>query len=279
MTYGTSYAPACTASYAPAYTAAYAPAYTAAYAPTTYTAAYRPYITAYAPLQAEVVTTSYAPSTVYRPVEMAPVVETSVAPACSACSANSGCSACSSCSSGVSQAMYEGAPAGSSCPACAASTSGATYYGDNGAPAQGGITSEPATPTPTVSESEAIPGSSSYPPEAPASQSNQNNGAAPANGVDAPEKNPVDPKALPDEDASKPAGADSSTSLDFGAPPLIGPRNGDRTAHRPTVEIHDAVYRQPVRQSPVSTTSAKKVTPVSTGATVKANGWYSVESR
>jgi hypothetical protein len=69
-----------------------------------------------------------------------------------------------------------------------------------------------------------------------------------------------------------PAATDSSTLYEFQAPPLLGPQN-DRTAHRPTVDIHNAVYRQPARQAVrVSTTVAKA--PLD-----DANGWESVKDR
>jgi hypothetical protein len=70
----------------------------------------------------------------------------------------------------------------------------------------------------------------------------------------------------------------------------LGPQN-DRTANRPTVDIHDAVYRQPARKATVGTTTvAKPLTPASTAAPqtaapqtaapqTDANGWYSVSER
>jgi hypothetical protein len=51
---------------------------------------------------------------------------------------------------------------------------------------------------------------------------------------------------------------------------LFGPSN-DKVAHRPTVDVHNAVYRQPVRNTNVSTTVAKPA--------AVANGWYGIADR
>ena len=279
---------------APVYTAAYAPAYTAAYAPAAYTAGYTPYITAYAPLQQAVVQTSYlpavsaspctscatqttvayAPSTVYRPVEVAPIVQTVVAaPACSACSVEAPCGGCSSCAAGVSQAGYvESAPVASDCPSCAAS-SGAPYYGASAAVPSGTI-SGPETPQPELSPEVAAPAGQEYGAQRPETSGT-------ANGAQKPESSVVDPKPEADDAAGPEAEAgpeaDSGASYEFQAPPLIAPQN-DRTANRPTVDVHNAVYSQPARQGRISTTAAKVAAPQA-APTVDANGWYSVAER
>jgi hypothetical protein len=281
--YSVGYAPTYPASYAPTYTASYAPAYTASYAPATYTAGYTPYITAYAPLQSAVVqtsyaapvvsggcsscaqstTVSYAPSTVYRPVEVAPVI---AAPACSACAVEAPCSACSA---GVSQVSYvEGAPATSSCANCAAEAGTPVY--NSGPPAPPASSqSGPATPQPELSGAVPEPADRSYGTQRPTA----NDGAT---GTSEAEKSVV-PGPAPEDDAAGPeadpaASTDSKTSYDLEAPPLLGPQN-DRTANRPTVDIHNAVYRQPARQATrVSTTAAKAALP-------DANGWESVRDR
>jgi hypothetical protein len=270
-------APTYSVGYAPAYTAAYAPAtYTAAYAPPTYTASYTPYITAYAPLQTPVVqtvpavssgcstcaqttTVSYAPSTVYRPVELTPVVST---PACSTCSVAAPCGACSACSTTVSQASYVEGAAPADCPGCAVAAGTPQYYPEATsqpptAPAQG----SPATPQPALKPEVAAPPASTY--------------GEPTNGANSPSQEksvmpgPADPA---EEDAAGPEAdpaADSSTY--FEAPPLLGPQN-DRTANRPTVDVHNAVYSRPARQAARVSTTAAKVAPA-----VDANGWYAVD--
>jgi len=267
--YVASYAPTYTAAYAPTVTAGYAPVVTAAYAPAaTYTASYAPYVTAYAPLQTAVVqpvvsapacascppatVTSYAPSTVYRPVEVAPVVVADP------------CAACATCAPAVSQTVYtEGAVAAPACINCAAAPAGQPVYEYGGSSAQGGANVGPQTPQPALKPEVATPGESQYPPAPP-----------PAEGTKPEEESVVDPKPEADDnDAATPP--DNSTSLDFPeAPPLVPPQN-DRTANRPTVDVHNAVYRQPVRQSPVSTTAAKPVVQASSAPKMDANGWYS----
>jgi len=267
-TYTAAYAPAVTAAYAPtAVTAAYAPVVTAAYAPAaTYTAAYAPYVTAYAPLQTAVVqpivsapacascppatVTSYAPSTVYRPVEVAPVV------------AADPCAACVSCPPAVSQAVYtEGAVA--ACPTCVAAPASEPVY-SGGASAPGGAAAEPQTPQPAFKPEVPTPAESQYPP-----------GAPPADGTKTQEESTVVPGPEAEDDEVEAPAGDTETSLKFPeAPPLIPPQN-DRTANRPTVDVHNAVYRQPVRQTPVSTTAAKAVVQASATPKMDANGWYS----
>lgn len=82
--------------------------------------------------------------------------------------------------------------------------------------------------------------------------------------------------------SAKPGGANGAeateptTYWNFEAPPLIGPQNNDRTAHRPTVDVHHAVYRQSAGGANVSATSASAAAakPISDGS-----GWYSVSER
>jgi len=281
--YSVGYAPTYPASYAPTYTASYAPAYTASYAQAPYTAGYSPYITAYAPLQSAVVqtsyaapvasggcstcaqptTVSYAPSTVYRPVEVAPVI---AAPACSACAVEAPCSACSA---GVSQVSYvEGAaPATSSCANCAAESGTPVYnYGTPAPPASS--QAGPPTPQPELNGAVPTPADPTYGTQRPT-------GTEGAAGSDAAEKavspGPAEDDAMGPE-ADPAASTDSKTSYDLEAPPLLGPQN-DRTANRPTVDIHNAVYRQPVRQATRVSTAAAKAT------LTDANGWESVRDR
>ena len=297
--YSVGYAPSYAAAYPPAYTSAYAPSYTAAYAPAaTYTAGYTPYITAYAPMQQAVVqtsyspvvaaapctgcaqstTVSYAPSTVYRPVEVAPVVQTVIAaPACSMCSVEAPCGACSTCAPTASQASYvESTP--SNCPTCAPATPAQPeYYGGATSTAEGGMSStSPGLPQPRLTPEVAAPTGQEYGAQRPADASGTTSGTSPENSV-------VAPGPAAEEDATGPeaetgAETDSSTFYDFQAPPLLGPQN-DRTANRPTVDVHNAVYSQPVRQARVSTTVAKVATQSSVAPGTDANGWYSVPDR
>jgi hypothetical protein len=102
-----------------------------------------------------------------------------------------------------------------------------------------------------------------------------------ADSVGAPESSVVDPKPEADDATgpeADPAAADTNTFYDFQAPPLLGPQN-DRTANRPTVDVHNAVYSQPVRQARASTTAAKMATQSSARPATDANGWYSVPER
>jgi hypothetical protein len=84
----------------------------------------------------------------------------------------------------------------------------------------------------------------------------------------APAANPPAPSPQPDDavEATPP-----NKSASFDAPQLLGPVN-DKTAHRPTVDVHNAVYRQPARSTNVSTTVAAK-------PAMDANGWYGVANR
>jgi len=115
---------------APTYTAAYAPYNAAAYSATPYRAAYRPYLTAYAPLARR--------QFVARPVVLQPTYAYSAASNC-----------CNTCSTGVSQATYN-APA-ASCSSCA-----------TGSFSNGAITGPP-TPTPKWPLDELTPTKADYP--------------------------------------------------------------------------------------------------------------------
>lgn len=217
-------APTYTVGYAPT-AAAYTP-YTAAYAytPTSYTAAYRPYVTAYAPLARP------ASYTVARPVVMSPVVSTCGTCGCNPCSCNpcgcaqpacGGCGTCSSCSSCSSGVSQAvyGAPS-TGCSSCAAG-SGVPIY-------SGASTGSSQIPQPQLAPNETIPDSSRY-----ESQRQES--------IDT----TTDPEPV----------TDSSTY--FEAPKLFNPR--DRSASRPTVDVHNAVYRQPVTNHAASHVPAKEV--------------------
>lgn len=234
--YATTYAAPYTAAYTP-YQAAYAytpTSYTAAYAPATYTAAYAPavYTTAYRPYL-----TSYAPlaTTAYyaaaRPVVMSPIVSTCSVCGCDPCGcaqpACASCDACGSYSAGVGQAIYT-EPA-SNCPGCAPASGVPSY---SSTPSVG-----PATPQPQLAPDEGTPSDSMY-------ESNRLE-------ID---EQPADPSPS----------SESDSSTYFEAPKLFSPQ--DRTASRPTAEIHDAVYRQEAAYRGVSQTSAE----------VDANGWHAV---
>lgn len=260
--YTAAYAPSYTAAYAPSYTSLYAPTYTAAYAPT-YTAAYAPaaaapYVTAYAPLSRPVVQTSYyAPTTVYSPAALSPVIETPLAveaaPACApACAACPGTTAVIPQTSVVEQAGYV-QPAAAPCSGCA-SSSAVIDYGTP-APAAAAPSSGPFTGVPEL-PSTGAPTQSNYP-------------AKSDNGEKAAE-NPSTTPGPAEEDEIEPQ-ADPNASFD--APMLLKP-NPDRTANRPTVDIHQAVYRQPVRTSAVSATAEWTSTTPSLEA--GAEGWVSV---
>lgn len=294
-------APTYTTGYAPVYTAAYAPTYTAAYAPAiTHTAAFTPYLTSYAPLQQPVVqtsyspaatsaccpqssptaviTTSYAPSTVYRPVEVQPIVDTVAA---------APCSSCPSCPTSVSQAIYsEAAPASTGCAGCAESGSGPNFTFGTESAAQGSTTQGSASQgstsgleQPTLAPHEPAPTGANYGGSSPgstgaagsanAAQESTDGGAVPGPGPDDGAASEPGPGA-----EAKPN--DSSTFYFPEAPQLLSPQN-DRTAHRPTVDVHNAVYRRPVRNANVSTTTAKPAT--SSAPTSNAGGWYSISER
>jgi len=84
---------------------------------------------------------------------------------------------------------------------------------------------------------------------------------------------PVSPSTSTPTPDPAPAADDASTYL---APPkLLGPSN-DRTANRPTVDVWNAVYRQPAAGAAVSTTVAKPVSATRTEAQIDSEGWVSV---
>lgn len=295
---------------APAYTATYVPTtYSASYAPAAYAASYTPapYIAAYAPVQtplvqtsympvtttpacstcttatpAPVVTTNYAPTTVYRPVEVAPVVQSAVIQSAPACCPLDPCGACAACTTTVTQATYVPGTTVSApgCAACApATTSAPTYATPPATPGAGAAAGAQATPPPSLPSDYAAPSTSQYAP----GQGSTANGAAGAQNKES--AGGVAPSPLPDEgeDGSGTPnttnGAEATeptTYWNFEAPPLIGPQNNDRTAHRPTVDIHNAVYRPAAGGANVSATSASTTVakPVS-----DAGGWYSVSER
>jgi hypothetical protein len=248
--YSASYAPAYTTSYAPTYTTAYAPApYSVSYAPAAYTTSYStPYVTSYAPLQRQVV--------------MSPVVVDSpaIATGCSTCAVEAPCSACTSCAPAapcsscaattvVEQATY-GAPAAAPCTNCAQGSS--ITYAD---PSMGtGASTSSQTPQPQLTPQEAAPLRSNYPDVTP------------------PATTTPDPGPAAEQKPS-----DSSTY--FEPPALFIP--GDRTAQQesakpinraPSVEVWNAVYRQPVNTDNVSTSN--KV--AHSQAEIDAAGWSSV---
>jgi hypothetical protein len=76
-----------------------------------------------------------------------------------------------------------------------------------------------------------------------------------------------------------PAAATTPPGGAFDAPPLMSPPYTDHTASRPTVDVHMAVYRQPVDAASVSTTTGRPVTPVAASRAVDAGGWTTVSGR
>jgi hypothetical protein len=246
-----------------------------------------PYVTGYAPMQRTYV--SYAPSatTVYSPAVIEPVMSASACSTCSTCVDASPCSACAGGTAVVEQAAYSTpvttvAPA-TGCSSCAEGVSTSvpqySYPAGTASPATAPLSNaDPATPQPSLADEPApAAGSQQYRAQLP-----ETNGTGTTGGTNTgttgsgteDEKSVVEPRPMGDEE---PTAGDTST---FQAPPLLGPQN-DRTANRPTVDIHDAVYRQPVRKSNVGTTTvAKPVTPVSAAASkTDAHGWYSVSER
>lgn len=281
-------APVYTTSYAPAYQASYAPTYTASYAPAPYVAAYAPLPTTvvqtsyYAPAAPScvscatpAVTTNYAPTVVYRPITASPVVQTAFVEAVPSCCPADPCGACAACATTVSTASYVDSAVVTTpaCPSCAPATS-----------------SEPTFTTPSSGASSGSASTQTPPPslpadyQAPATPHYGSGSQTPASGGAAQPPNTATPAPQPDDGAvngsttpgsSNPASpgtgaSDPTTYWNLEAPPLIGPRNGDRTANRPTVEIHDAVFRQPARTSQASTAAQPA------GA---ASAWYSVSER
>lgn len=253
---------------ATATTAAYSP-YTASYAPAT-TAAYTPYVSAYAPLQTSLLARPAVQTSYYRPVVMRPVIEEPVStcvyqsPTC--CPA----SPCSSCASGVSAAVYS-EPA-SDCVGCAASAS-TTSYSSSDSQGHAG----PPTPTPALKPDTSSRDSQerSYQEweagyraglEAARDQQQRDSGES----ILRNQGQPADPGPAPAESTGD-AEAESTSNYP-GYPKLFVPSN-DRTAQRrPTVDVHQAVYRRDAAASRVSTR-----TPSSTRsqAELDAAGWQS----
>jgi hypothetical protein len=247
-----------------------------------------PYVTGYAPMQRTFV--GYAPTatTVFSPAVIEPVVSSGCS-TCSTCvTAAAPCSACAGATTVVEQASFNSpvttvAPS-SGCSSCAEGASSVpTYYTPPAAapasiPQSAPLNTGPSTPQPELATEPAPPaGTGAYGAnrqETPAEAA-----ASATEGPEAPaEKSTLAPKPLSDsaEEPATPAAGDPST---FQAPPLLGPQN-NRTANRPTVDIHDAVYRQPARKATVGTTTvAKPLTPASTAPQTDANGWYSVSER
>lgn len=241
-----------------------------------------PFVTGYAPMQRTVVGFAPMATTVFSPAVIEPVVSSS---GCSSCATASPCSACAGGTTVVEQAAFTSpvttvAPA-SGCSSCAESTSSVpTYSYPAGStpmtaapPTSSPINAGPSTPQPTLAD-EPAPGTGSYGAQRPETPGTGTTGGA-APGATG-EKSAIEPKPMSDDEPA----AETDTSS-FSAPPLLGPSN-DRTANRPTVDIHDAVYRQPARKASVGTTTvAKPLTPVSSPAApaTDANGWYSVSER
>lgn len=243
--YSAGYAPY-TAGYAP-YSTSYAPAYAANYAPAYTTTNYStPYVTAYAPLGQRQV--------LMRPVVVqSPVMATSYVDAgCSACVAEAPCSACSSCATTtiVEQATYA-APAAPPCTGCAQGSS--ITYADPGT-----STGSSQTPQPQITPQEAAPLRSNYP-------------------ATTPPPNPQTPDPGP---AAEQKPSESSTY--FEPPALFLP--GDRTARQetakpvnraPSVNVWNAVYREPVNADNASISNASQGVGRSQ-AEIDAAGWSSV---
>lgn len=242
-----------------------------------------PFVTGYAPMQRTVVGFAPTATTVFSPAVIEPVVSAS---GCSSCATASPCSACAGgTTTVVEQAAFTSpvttvAPA-SGCSSCAESTSSVpTYSYPAGStpstispPSSAPLNSAgPATPQPTLAD-EPAPAGGTYGTQRVETPGTGTTGGAAPGATE--EKSAIEPKPMDD---GEPAADDTST---FSAPPLLGPQN-DRTANRPTVDIHDAVYRQPARKASVGTTTvAKPLTPVSSPAApaTDANGWYSVSER
>jgi nicotinate-nucleotide--dimethylbenzimidazole phosphoribosyltransferase len=235
-----------------------------------------------------VITTSYAPSTVYRPVEVQPVVDTVVASPCS-CPAEAPCSSCPTCPTSVSQAVYaDGATTTSGCATCAESGSGPSYTFGTESAAQSSTTQGSTTQgtssgleQPRLPPDEAEPSTANFgaPPAGSTGAGGSPNGAQESTGGAAPSPLPDDGAASEPGTGAESKPSDTSTFYEFPeAPPLMGPQN-DRTAHRPTVEVHNAVYRRPVRNANVSTTVAKPATSSSQTSAGNGGGWYSISER
>lgn len=259
---------ASTTTYATTTTAAYAP-YTASYAPVT-TAGYTPYVTAYAPLQRTFVARPVVQTSYYRPVVMRPIVAASVADSCGCgvadCCAASPCGACSSCPTGVSQAVY--ADSSTDCVGCSVS-SPVPSYSDSAAQAsqpQGHV--GPPTPEPSLKPEVAAPSDSKYVEwqagfRAGMEAARRNNSADESSVIE--QSTPADPG--PAEEDSESGAYNRQPQY----PKLYMPSN-DRTARRPSVEVHNAVYRKGGTAKSVSRRSTRKLTQ----AEIDAQGWRPV---
>jgi len=239
-----------------------------------------PFVTGFAPMQRTVVGFAPMATTVFSPAIIEPVVSSG----CSTCATPAApCSACAG-STVVEQASFSSpvttvAPAGG-CSSCAEGSSGVPTYYSQPAASSIGQQAAPSSQGPPTPQPELAPvpapavGSGVYDAnraETPAADATK--------GPESPTETPTlapSPGSDLEEETATPAASDSST---FQAPPLLGPSN-NRTANRPTVDIHDAVYRQPARKATVGTTTvAKPLTPASTAPQADANGWYSVSER
>ncbi|MEM9657621.1 MAG: hypothetical protein AAF961_04595 [Planctomycetota bacterium] len=280
-------------------TATAAAPYTVGYAPTVYTPTATPYVTAYAPMQRAVtqttyqpvtsvsscsgcaqttyrpiMTQTYAPATVYRPVVMRPVIAASpivqtgcntcmTSSPCSACDSGSACSSCSGATTVYGTSTY-GASSGG-CSSCAGATPSITYPSSDAATLTPSITPSitpstaggssgpvvgPTTPQPTLEPSVATPDSSYF--------RGTGGGATEAGAAETP--TPAEGEA-----------SGASTRLE--APQLLQPKNADRTARRPSVDVWQAVYQKPATNAEVRPTSAKRAArPLD--AEENPDGWY-----
>lgn len=244
------------------------------------------FVTPFAPMQRTVVGFAPMATTVFSPAVIEPVMTASP---CSTCASAAPCSACAGGTTVVEQAAFTSpvttvAPA-AGCSSCAAATaSGPEVQYVTPAPVptpagppQSAISAGPETPQPSLAPNEGTPapGSRAYGAQYPETTTNGTTSGTPAATPEAAkieaDKTILQPQPLDDAD---PAG-DKAT---FQAPQLLYPQNNP-TANRPTVDIHDAVYRQPARKANVNTTTvAKPATPVSTASAPQtdAYGWYPV---
>lgn len=211
------------------------------FAPMTTTTFATPHVTAFAPLGQRQV--FMQPTVVASPV----VTTSFVSSGCSSCSACEVAAPCSSCAAStvVEQATFA-APAAAPCSSCAQGSS-ITYA----SPAPAAAPAAGQTPQPQLTPQEAAPLRSNYPDVTP-------------------------PVSTPDPG---PATQPSDSSTYFEPPALFIP--GDRTAsaetakpinRAPSVNVWNAVYRQPVEVDNVSTDGAS----LRSQAEIDAVGWSSV---
>ena len=262
---GVAAAPTYSAAYAPSYTTAnypaanypaagYAPSYTASYAPTYRQTAYRPYVTAYAPLSVPVAAScSTCTQVVARPVLMRPVV---VASACNTCSYTPNC-ACNACSTGLTQAAYTD----TGCSSCGVGASPDVMPSGNVGQ---------QTPKPQF---ERVPdrATSQYESQRQIGDSDSHEGHG--HGAEKSKEEEFDP--LKNFDPGTTKDADSTTYNN--APRLLDPR--DRTASRrynsrkPTVKVWTAVNRQASPPRNAIRTSTRRAR---TQEEIDADGWSAV---